>query len=145
MMTANWEFQMYLNDGKTAYIEDGNLFLKPYPTVDWMGEARMKYGKLDLGDECTDKAFYGCLRDVAASSNYLNPITSAKLTTKESFSFKYGRMEVRAKLPAGDWIWPAIWMMPKDDKYGVWPRSGEIDLMESRGNTCSDSCQTCNE
>lgn len=47
---------------------------------------------------------------------------------------KYGKLEVRAKLPKGDWIWPAIWLLPKDEKYGTWPLSGEIDIMESRGN-----------
>lgn len=51
-----------------------------------------------------------------------------------SFSFQYGRVEVRAKLPKGDWIWPAIWMLPKYNEYGNWPASGEIDIVESRGN-----------
>lgn len=37
-------------------------------------------------------------------------------------------------MPAGDWLWPAIWFMPKDNVYGAWPSSGEIDLVESRGN-----------
>lgn len=42
----------------------------------------------------------------------LNPIQSAKVSTSGSFHMKYGRVEVEAKLPAGDWIWPAIWMLP---------------------------------
>lgn len=46
----------------------------------------------------------------------------------------YGRVEIRAKLPTGDWLWPAMWLMPKGSTYGGWPRSGEIDLMEARGN-----------
>jgi beta-glucanase (GH16 family) len=37
-------------------------------------------------------------------------------------------------MPRGDWLWPAIWMMPEEDKYGPWPASGEIDLAEMRGN-----------
>lgn len=41
---------------------------------------------------------------------------------------------MRAKLPRGDWLWPAIWMLPKNNEYGQWPASGEIDIMESRGN-----------
>jgi len=40
-------------------------------------------------------------------------------------------------LPDGDWLWPAIWMLPSDNVYGPWPRSGEIDIMESRGNNFS--------
>lgn len=43
-------------------------------------------------------------------------------------------MEVTAKLPSGDWLWPAIWMMPATSVYGMWPQSGEIDIVESRGN-----------
>ena len=37
-------------------------------------------------------------------------------------------------MPKGDWIWPAIWMLPKNAEYGNWPSSGEIDIVESRGN-----------
>ena len=62
----------------------------------------------------------------------LPPITSALINTKRAF--KFGRLEIRAKLPRGDWLWPAIWLLPKDYKFGGWPRSGEIDIMESRGN-----------
>ncbi|GFR79102.1 beta-1,3-glucan-binding protein [Elysia marginata] len=48
-------------------------------------------------------------------------------------TIRYGIVEVRARIPRGDWLWPCIWLMPKDNKYGAWPRSGEIDIMESRG------------
>ncbi|KAL3274997.1 hypothetical protein HHI36_019770 [Cryptolaemus montrouzieri] len=56
------------------------------------------------------------------------------MTTAGRFNFRYGKLEARAKIPSGDWLWPAIWMMPQDSKYGGWPRSGEIDILESRGN-----------
>jgi len=59
---------------------------------------------------------------------------SAKVSSANSFKFRYGRVEIRAKLPKGDWIWPAMWMMPADAEYGGWPASGEIDIVESRGN-----------
>jgi beta-glucanase (GH16 family) len=59
---------------------------------------------------------------------------SARLRTAESFAFKYGRIEVVARLPRGDWMWPAIWLMPTNAAYGTWPASGEIDIVESRGN-----------
>lgn len=45
----------------------------------------------------------------------------------------YGRIEARIKNPAGDGIWPAFWMLPAVDKYGVWAASGEIDIMEIKG------------
>lgn len=59
------------------------------------------------------------------------PFTSARLTTKNKADFKYGRFEMRAKLPSGQGSWPAFWMMPTDSVYGEWPRSGEIDIMEA--------------
>jgi beta-glucanase (GH16 family) len=64
----------------------------------------------------------------------INPVRSGRINTKLGASIKFGRVEVTAKLPAGDWLWPAIWMLPRDNVYGEWPRSGEIDIMESRGN-----------
>lgn len=62
------------------------------------------------------------------------PVQSAIVKTYQKFSFKYGRVAIRAKLPTGDWLWPAFWMMPRHSVYGGWPRSGEIDIMESKGN-----------
>ncbi len=67
--------------------------------------------------------------------------TSARLTTRNKGDWLYGRMEVRAKLPAGQGLWPAIWMLPTDWSYGSWAASGEIDILEavnpgaSGGNT----------
>lgn len=60
--------------------------------------------------------------------------TSARMTTKHKGDWKYGRVNVRAKLPQGKGIWPAIWMMPSDAVYGGWPKSGEIDIMELIGH-----------
>ncbi|TXK28404.1 glycoside hydrolase family 16 protein [Pontibacter qinzhouensis] len=61
--------------------------------------------------------------------------TSARLRTKGKGDWQFGKVEVRAKLPSGQGIWPAIWMMPTDDVYGGWPKSGELDIMELRGKT----------
>ena len=59
------------------------------------------------------------------------PFTSARMITRYKADFKYGRIEMRAKLPSGQGSWPAFWMMPTDEEYGEWPRSGEIDIVES--------------
>jgi beta-glucanase (GH16 family) len=59
--------------------------------------------------------------------------SSARLTTKNKGDWKYGKIEVRAKLPTGNGTWPAIWMLPTENKYGGWPKSGEIDIMEHVG------------
>ncbi|MFO8029028.1 MAG: family 16 glycosylhydrolase [Cyclonatronaceae bacterium] len=60
--------------------------------------------------------------------------TSARLRSIDQGDWRYGRFEVRAKLPKGQGIWPAIWMMPTDAVYGSWPASGEIDIMELVGH-----------
>ncbi|HMO33339.1 MAG TPA: glycoside hydrolase family 16 protein [Lacibacter sp.] len=59
--------------------------------------------------------------------------TSARLVSKYKGDWKYGRFEIRAKLPSGVGMWPAIWMLPTAWKYGGWPHSGEIDIMEFVG------------
>ena len=61
--------------------------------------------------------------------------TSAKLTTYQRFLMQYGKIEVRAKLPAGKGTWPAIWMLPESIKTNTenWPLCGEIDIMEHVG------------
>ena len=59
--------------------------------------------------------------------------TSARLVSKGKGDWTYGRFEARAKLPTGKGAWPAIWMLPTDWKYGGWPSSGEIDIMEQVG------------
>ena len=59
--------------------------------------------------------------------------TSALLDTKDHLSFCYGKLIVRAKLPVGQGLWPAIWLLPQEEAYGPWPASGEIDIMEAKG------------
>ncbi|WP_342805044.1 family 16 glycosylhydrolase [Alteromonas sp. M12] len=59
------------------------------------------------------------------------PYTSARLRTKYKGDWTYGRFEMRAKLPSGQGSWPAFWMLPTDEVYGSWPKSGEIDIIEA--------------
>ncbi len=60
--------------------------------------------------------------------------TSASINTKNKFEFTYGRVEVKAKLPSGLGMWPAIWMLGADTTAGGWPFIGEIDIMEFIGS-----------
>ena len=60
--------------------------------------------------------------------------TSARIRTVGKGDWKYGRFEIRAKMPEGQGLWPAIWMLPSIYKYGGWPSSGEIDIMELLGH-----------
>ena len=59
--------------------------------------------------------------------------TSARLLTKGKYEFQHGRIEARMRLPRGQGIWPAFWMLGADIDQVGWPRSGEIDIMENIG------------
>ncbi|XP_055374593.1 beta-1,3-glucan-binding protein-like isoform X2 [Condylostylus longicornis] len=131
---GNWEFQWYVNNKTNAFAKNGLLHIHPTFTSDVFGEDFLSSGVAEIPpDQCTNPAFNGCKRE-GTPANIINPIRSARLETSESFNFKYGKLEVRAKIPTGDWLWPAIWLLPKRNFYGTWPTSGEIDLLESRGN-----------
>lgn len=72
-------------------------------------------------------------RDNANISGTGREYSSGRIRTKHRGDWQYGRIEVRAKMPIGQGIWPAIWMLPTDEKYGGWAASGEIDIMEYLG------------
>jgi beta-glucanase (GH16 family) len=59
--------------------------------------------------------------------------TSASIISKGIGDWKYGKIEISAKVPTGKGTWPALWMMPTYSEHGGWPRSGEIDIMEYIG------------
>lgn len=61
------------------------------------------------------------------------PVTSASLTTRGKHAWKDCYVEVRARIPSFRGSWPAIWMMPQESRYGEWPKSGEIDILEHVG------------
>ena len=63
-----------------------------------------------------------------------NDYTSARIKTQGLYDFTYGRVEVRAKLPASQGTWPAIWMLGSNHPTAGWPYSGEVDIMEQRGD-----------
>jgi len=70
--------------------------------------------------------------DSAIIDGAMRPMSSASMITKGKATWLYGYIEVKAKVPyyAGIGTWPAIWMLPSDDYYGYWPRSGEVDILE---------------
>ena len=76
----------------------------------------------------------GLLHIIARKENFGGAnYTSARLKTQGRFSTTYGRFEFRARLPTGQGFWPAFWLMPRDSVYGSWAASGEVDIMENRG------------
>jgi beta-glucanase (GH16 family) len=100
---GNDELQYYTRERENAFVRKGMLHIR-----------------------AVKESLHGC------------GFTSARLKTRKRdgsplFNQTYGRFEFRAKLPTGKGVWPALWMLPQDDKYGGWASSGEIDVMEARG------------
>lgn len=65
--------------------------------------------------------------------------TSARMKTEAKFSFQYGRVDIRALLPKGQGIWPALWMLGENISSVGWPKCGEIDIMELVGGNDRDN------
>lgn len=57
--------------------------------------------------------------------------TSARINTSDRFAFRYGRIEASIKLPGGQGLWPAFWMLSQDSPYGIWAATGEMDIVEA--------------
>ena len=83
------------------------------------------------------------IKAIKSDKNGKDYYTSGKVTGQNKTDFTYGKVVVSAKVPEGQGLWPAIWMMPKDESYyGQWPKCGEIDIMEVLGNDVSTAYGT---
>lgn len=119
---------------ENVFVRDGQLYIKPTLQDPALIESNNVIDLLADGS-CSSTLWSNCITGTnVTNGTIVNPVKSGRINTKAGVTLQYGRVEVTAKLPAGDWMWPAIWMLPVDSKYGPWPRSGEIDIMESRGN-----------
>ncbi|CAM1501820.1 Fc.00g038040.m01.CDS01 [Cosmosporella sp. VM-42] len=133
---GNGEFEQTTPGDENVYIENGVLIIKPT-----LQDANLmeKNNVINLLKDktCTGTSFQACVaatNTTNGNATVVPPTRSGRINTKKGATIKYGSVEVTAKLPQGDWLWPAIWMMPVKNTYGPWPASGEIDIMESRGN-----------
>lgn len=101
------------------------------PNLCGWGNAELQYYTNDFANTRVEKGnlIIECHRQERLGRDY----TSARLVSRNKGDWKYGRIEVRAKLPRGLGTWPAIWMLPTESTYGGWPRCGEIDIMEHVG------------
>jgi len=100
---GNEELECYTNRKRNAHIQDGSLVIT----------ARKE--------------------NITCSDGIAAKYTSARLKTQGLFSHAYGRFEARIKIPAGQGMWPAFWMLGNDVTTAGWPKCGEIDIMENIG------------
>lgn len=135
---GNGAFDWTTGSDRNSYVRDGKLYILPTLTNETISNEDIVHGytvNLTTDGTCTGKGASQCWVTSNRTKNVvIPPVQSARLNTKVSASIKYGKIEVRAKMPKGDWLWPAIWLLPVNDTYGGWPASGEIDIAESRGN-----------
>lgn len=101
---GNNERQYYSDAPKYTVVEDGKLNLKLY---------RDPFTTVD---------------------GKTQPYSSSRIRSMYRGEWKYGKFEIRAKMPGGEGIWPAAWMLPTNSPYGIWAACGEIDIIESRGS-----------
>jgi beta-glucanase (GH16 family) len=101
---GNNELESYTNRTQNAQIKSGNLVITA------------------VKEDYTDP-----------KDGVLRHYTSARMKTQGLFSQAYGRFEARIKIPAGQGMWPAFWMLGNDISSVGWPKSGEIDIMENIG------------
>ncbi len=100
---GNQELESYTNRAENAHIENGNLVIT----------ARKE--------------------NFEGSDHIAREFTSARLKTQGLFSQTYGRFEARIKIPSGQGMWPAFWMLGDNISSVGWPKCGEIDIMENIG------------
>ncbi|OZJ01690.1 hypothetical protein BZG36_05526 [Bifiguratus adelaidae] len=133
---GNGEFEWTTDSSNNSYVSNGVLHIVPTLTEDVIGVGNLLNGYTLNLTGCTGTMWSDCMRTSnSTNGTIINPVQSARLTTRNSVSINRGKIEIVAKFPKGDWLWPAIWLLPKNNVYGPWPASGEIDLAESRGNT----------
>lgn len=108
---GNNEHQCYTDRPDNSFVRDGSLVIHAKPE-EFTGPAE----PLEWGGDPGETTL---------------PYTSARLRSTGEGAWTYGRIEISARVPGGQGIWPAIWMMPQDSVYGDWAASGEIDIFEA--------------
>ncbi len=137
LLTLVWsdEFNGTQLDPEIWFYEsgDGTQYNIPFPA--W-GNLELQYYLPDNVQLANGALQVTARRESAAGFSF----TSGRVMTRDRVAFKYGRIEARIKLPGGQGLWPAFWMLPQDDApgappgkgiYGVYAQSGEIDIVEA--------------
>ncbi|KXN88663.1 Beta-1,3-glucan-binding protein [Leucoagaricus sp. SymC.cos] len=132
---GNGEFEMTTTSSSNLHITDNQLYLTPTLTTVDIPNIDIFNGNYTL-DGCTTSNKTACAVHANPSTGtIINPVRSARINTKGKKEIRYGRVEIRAKLPQGNWLWPSITLLPSQPAYTPsFPASGLITLLSSRGN-----------
>lgn len=126
----NWE-QVWGDEFDGQGLPDGSKWTYETGGDGWGNQEQQFYTREDTDNARVENGTL--IIEARKESVQGSAYTSARLNSRESWT--YGRVEVRAKVPAGRGTWPAIWMLADNDTYGdqYWPDNGEIDIMEHVG------------
>lgn len=125
-LTLVWsdEFDAAQLDPETWFFEEGDG--SQYGIPGW-GNNELQWYSPNSAQLANGMLVITAREEVSNDKNY----TSARINTRDRFALRYGRIEARIRLPGGQGIWPAFWMLPQDNVYGGWAASGEIDIVEA--------------
>ena len=116
---TKWDY--YTSGWKDENQQVQNCYRRESENVNVRGGSLNLIGLYKPGETCTGNTKTG-------------DFTSGFVQTKGKANFKYGYIEARIKMPKNKSTWPGFWMSPSDKKYGDWPNSGEIDIVETKGS-----------
>ncbi|XP_055376827.1 gram-negative bacteria-binding protein 3-like [Condylostylus longicornis] len=133
----DYEFVLYHQNSSALKLQNGILKIKPIKLVNHLNNKDISTLKFNFnfGFSCTGE--YNT-DDCFRNQHYydiLPPMVSAQISTINNFNFKYGKIEIRAKLPKGDWVFPQLWLQPTTYSYGQNDyRSGQMRIAFMQGN-----------
>ncbi|ERL92074.1 beta-1,3-glucan-binding protein [Dendroctonus ponderosae] len=131
----DYEFVIYEDNPIVLSVENSRLAITPILTDSLYGEGFVVRPEgFDLGEKCTGVRASAECYQTALGWRIIPPVISSQLKTKGKFSFKYGKIEVRAKLPKGDWLYPELYLNSESEEYGSGYESGQIRIAFAAGN-----------
>lgn len=126
-------YNLLWNDEFDEDTLNEDIWTKELREPGWTNEELQEYTDSDDNIYIEDGKLV--LRAVKSEKDGKDYYTSGKVNSQNKADFTYGKVVVSAKVPEGQGLWPAAWMMPQDESfYGQWPKCGEIDIMEVLGN-----------
>lgn len=127
------------------FVRDGQLVIKPtVQTAAYLEKTAIT--NLTADGTCTARTAEECVLSAnITAGEIVQPVKSGRISTKNFAVIRYGRVDITAKVAAGDWLLTQFMMSPAEEYYGAWPASGGIDLGIVRGNNYTYGSGTGNQ
>ncbi|KAF3762091.1 family 16 glycoside hydrolase [Cryphonectria parasitica EP155] len=135
---GNGEFELTTGGDENVFVRDGQLVFTPTLQNESYLETT-SITNLTADGTCTETPLSdACVLSAnLTAGEIVQPVKSGRISTKNFAVIRYGRVEITAKLAAGDWLLSQFFMYPAEDYYGTWPASGQVDVGVVRGNNYS--------